>query len=84
MKNLLVDFEELKTLCFALLGSIGLGDLISWVTVGKVNKLYLFGSRLVICEVRETTGYCPRPLPKLWLEDFMESRAEDEVRVGGG
>lgn len=50
--------------------------------MGKENKLYLFGSRLVICEVRKTTGYCPRSLPRLWLEDFMESRAETRVRGG--
>lgn len=72
-KSVLVDFEELKTLCSSLLGNTGLGDLICSVNMGKKDKWYLFGSRLAIYKVRETTGCCLRPLSRLWLEDFLES-----------
>lgn len=38
-KSVLVDFEELKTLCSSLLGSTGLGDVICWVTGSKKDEL---------------------------------------------
>ena len=80
---MLVDFEELKTLCSSLLGSTGLADLIYWVAGGKKDKWYLFGSKLDIGKVRANTGCCLRSLPRLQLGDWMESTGRGRVRMTG-